>query len=291
MLRLFNVVYGERFIDLYERISFRSLLRQSKNRAALPNDAIVVFYTDNASARKLRDVVGDLRFEINIADTAKPPPVVFQECLICEIKSCLTRNATMLMVTCDMFFGDGSLGNLLAIAVARPGACIAAPNIRVERNSFIKAISYRRWSISNPALVKLALRHQHKTWRDTHINQPMRNCYDAGTSMQRLTPKLYAVSHLLPNCYLARLTSDDLHFFETAKEANAWDHRWPSLLVAQNRHYVIGSSDAFFAAELTELDENHPAVEPNSDHTIDDYREDEPHHRTNRNTVFIWRSA
>jgi hypothetical protein len=67
------------------------------------------------------------------------------------------------------------------------------------------------------------------------------------------------------------------------------------LLITKNRHRVIGSSDIFFAVELTKSNENIPKVHSAASHPIDVYeladRKGHEHNIVNRNVIFVLREG
>jgi hypothetical protein len=256
MIRIFSVVYGEKFCDLFERITLRSLMQPlnatiaasahwsiytleedtARLRAMLPNGEITTFTaTDKTTGEQVK--------------SAPAGTAIAHGCLIHEIQRCLAQQATMIMAPPDTFWGDGSLVNLVAVAGENNLNCIAAAHPRVNGEEFLAALP--EGPIGNAELVQLALAHLHRTWREADAARPDTNSFFTGTSIRALpTPKHYAVSHRLPTCHLARFTSGDFEFFkgEMPPHGGPWDHWWPAHLVRQERHRCIGSSDAFFVA-------------------------------------------
>jgi hypothetical protein len=292
MLRLFSVVYGERYCDSFKRLTLRSINQQPLNGVAV-SDAIWSVYTDAVSAPRIVEILHHYEHEVHIVDTKKQEAYdVAQYALITEIEECLKTNSRMVMAPPDVFFGDGSIANLLALASVRPDAmCFSATHVRVDHEKFIEALPLG--TIDNPKLVSLALNTMHRSWSQSDVALDKRNTYYSGTSIQALpTLGYYAVTHVLPTCHLAQFTQDDLDAFRKYR-SGAWDHQWPALLIAKNRHRVIGSSDIFFAVELTKANENIPKLHSAASHPIDVYeladRPGHEHNKINRNMIFVLR--
>jgi hypothetical protein len=295
MLRLFSVVYGERYCDSFKRVTLRSVSQQPLNGAAIADDGIWSIYTSAESAPRIIEILYHHKHVINIVDVRRRGSYdVMQRALVAEMEECFKTNSRMVMAPPDMFFGDGSIANLLALASARPDAtCFSAPHVRVDHDKFMAALPLG--TIDNPKLVQLALANLHCSWAQSDVTLDKRNNYYSGTSIQALpTLGYYAVTHVLPTCHLAQFTRDDLDAFKRYR-SGAWDHQWPALLIGKNRHRVIGSSDIFFAVELTKSDENIPKLHAASEHPIDAYeltdRVGHEHNRINRNMIFVLREG
>lgn len=287
MIRIFCLVYGEAFVDLFERVSVRSLL-QPRNLSVLPKDTVVSLYCDRASADRAAEIASWLgTVEVTIIDPRKATADALHDATVTEIEKCLRLDATMIMATPDMFWGDGSLGNLLAIGEGRK-VCVGAAHPRVNRDEFLNNLP--DGVIANDQLVTLAMQNLHRTWIDADVSLERTNTWVSGITIRRLSDKLHAVQHLLPNIYLARFNESDLKFFVAHEKRGLWDHHWPGLLVAQQRQRLIGSSDAFFAVELTAREQNHPPLSRRDQAEPDKFRGIAPHHAYNRNFLTIWRS-
>lgn len=290
MVRFFCFVFGDAYLDLLERVAVRSLL-QSRNRGAIPTDAVVSLYSDAASidrASQILSVLGRLDAKVaRIDSNAEQMQVsVFGE----EIERCHSLGATMVVLCPDNFWGDGSLANLLAIA-ANQQICIAAPHPRVDREQFLTELN-SCGELNNPALVELAMRTLHPSWINAFADRPATSSLNAGISIIRLSDGLYGVVHRLPTVWLARFTKEDVGFFKNrAQSSGLWDHSWPQLLVRQERQKVIGSSDAFFVAELTPTESHNVELSASDPRWPDAYGYPSIHAAVNRNVQAIWRAA
>ena len=286
MIRFFCLASGNTHLDMLERVAVRSLA-QSRNRAAIPHDAVFSLYTDKISEARGESILSALgRVEITRIEFGSAGECL-HNALIAEIKRCVALGVPMIMAPPDTFWGDGSLGNLIASA-GDARICVAATHARVETEAFLNAIPEE--DIDNPALVGIAMKTLHATWRDAFADLDRTNTWWSGTSIRQISQNLWSVQHFLPTVYYAHFTEGDIHFFEAAKRFGQWDHHWPAMLVRHQRHRVIGSSDAVFMAELTEPNRNIPPLTKRWPGEADRYRGRETHHGVNRNTIFIWRA-
>jgi len=289
MIRFFCLVYGERYLDMLERVAVRSLL-QSDNRRALHHQANtqVALYTDVASADRAVALLSRLaHVELNIMPRVDNAGEMLRRAMTAEIAACLMRDATMITLGPDWFWGDGSLHHLQTL-VRGADACIAAPHPRVDHDRFLAALP--DGDIDNRQLVGLALETLHCTWRDARVPADMANCWKTGIAIQSLGRGLYAVHHLLPSIWLAHFRPSDLDFFAHHDKCGVWDHYWPAKLVEEGRQIVVADSDIVFLVELTHPDENRPQLRSVDQRDPFRYRGDLAHHRANRAIVSGWRS-
>ena len=298
-LRLFVICFGDKHADLYERVAIRSLT-QPLNKAALPSDAVVSIYTDAATAERVGKATQALspNLDVHIMDTSGDHYDVQNRCFIEEIGRCVREDATLLIVNPDCFWGDGSLPNLLAIA-GEQDVCIASPHVRVDQNAFLRAVTEvdywpvvpRYPDINNAALVQIAMRTLHQSWIDADVTKERANTFETGIAIRRISEGFYAVSHLQPTVFLARVNARDYGFFAERQGARGlWDHFWPAELIGAGRYRVVASSDAIFIAELTEADTHNTALHTVDPKKPDAFFRDAPHISANRTVVGIWRS-
>ena len=296
-LRLFVICFGDKHADLYERVAIRSLT-QPKNRAAIAADDVVSIYTDAATAERVGKATQALspNLDVHIMNTSGDHYDVQNRCFIEEIGRCVREDATLLIVNPDCFWGDGSLANLLAIA-GEQDVCIASPHVRVDRDKFLTAlpefadIGVHQTNMHNADLVRLAMRTLHQSWIDADVTKERANTFETGIAIRRISEGLYAVSHLQPTVFLARVNARDYGFFAERQGARGlWDHFWPAELIGAGRYRVVASSDAIFIAELTEADTHNTALHTVDPKKPDAFFRDAPHISANRNVVGIWRS-
>lgn len=207
--------------------------------------------------------------------------------LVESVAYCVHNPAPMFLASPDVFFGNGSLNNLLSYG-ARKDVCIAALHVRVDRDRFLKWIKDVEGEVSNPVLATKGMEMLSQSWASSFIDQN-RNCsWHAGTAVQKIKDKLWAVSFRIPTVYLARLNQSDLNYFSNNCDYGHWDHSWPEHLIKDNRYKFSGSSDLFFAVELT-APENNQATCRDNDLWNDECINKKLHSETNRNFLAIIR--
>lgn len=294
-LRLFVLVYGAEFLNLFEQVCCRSLL-QPKNIKSIQG-TIVSLYSDTSSMARATELAAKLgTVEPHLIAPTGDAAQNQQRCVMEEIRRCIDTDSQMLMVCPDNFWGDGSVENLLAIAGEGAGICVAAAHPRVDPVWFCRsAPMLDNVAIDNPTLVRLAIASLHPSWAAAVPNhQHDTSSYRAGVTLSPVALDLYAVSHLLPTVFLARFTEADYILFREAIAKGMqgiFDHIWPCMLVNQERQRVVGSSDAVFVVELTPADSHNVPLTPNDRTKPNQYHRDAPHIRANRNHVAIWRAA
>lgn len=285
-IRLFTLVWGERYIDWFERACVASLC-WPKNADTLQQHAVAWdILTRHEDADRLRNIAARLGIPVEIRylrDTGPNIGAVLQQALIDEMRLCLEQGQAMLLCPPDKIFGDGAIAGL----VSQGDTCVAVPHVRVLP-SILPGISH---PVSNAELVGLAWKHLHRSWSEANLAREMANCNVGGVAWREITPGLYAVQHRLPTCFLANFQDDDLTWFCSQVFEGGWDHLWPAKLVAEQRQRVLASSDAAFMAEITPEFENIPACAPVDPLNPDKYWGQHAHHWANRNIVAIFRAA
>ena len=276
MLRLFTLVYGEKYLNWFEKTS-PSIGTQK---------AIWDIYTDPQSEKRAVEIASRLGMKIEVHSQVRTGNAgeELQKFLISHLDLCLKTNSDLLICPPDSIFGEESIQNMISIASAEPGICVSVPHVRAN-SDFLDTYSN---ILSNRELVKKAFEHLHKSWKDSEMTLKENNIWWSGTAWRRLDKGLYAVIHRLPTPYLVRPLPKDLEYFHGDERLGLWDHRWPEMLVKDQRQRVIGSSDGAFIVELTDPNVNHPPLK-SLDFSPDRYRGNMLHHQVNRNMVSIWR--
>lgn len=261
-------------------------ITQPLNRAAIPSESIVALYSDAATIAKAGASAGKIaNVEPHIVTIDQDAEAMQQRIFANEVRHCYENDCAMVVLCPDNFWGDGSLANLLSIA-GEQRVCIAAPHVRVDQDQFLKLRT--DYDFSNFYLVGLSMAMLHPSWIDADASKEQTSSFYAGISVNKIGEHLWAVTHLLPTIWYAHFTKDDVDFFANPMRG-AWDHIWPKLVVSQGRQRIIGSSDAFFVAELTPKETHGVPLMPNDKSAPDRYCRSDLHIEVNRNTVAIWR--
>jgi hypothetical protein len=278
-VRLSTLVFGEKFLGLFRK-SVRSL-SWPKNKEALKG-AVWSIHTDREE--EAREIVEPLGLEVEI----NPVPsggvgVKLLSSLILDMDKCLGGDA-LLTAQPDTIFGDGTIKTLVEVGSEGINA-ISVSHPRVVAETFPDLSG----PTSNARLVGLAFEHLHPGWQLANMRGDENNCFKGGVAWREIDQDLYAVTVRIPTTYFVRPRSADVEFLKTCKEGG-WDHTWPAQLVEEQRHRLIGSSDAAFMVELTELKRNGALPRAARIDEPDAYKFNLDHHRTNRNSLVIWRA-
>lgn len=295
-LRICVVCYGDEHASLYEQVAVRSLL-QTRNRAAIPSGTVVSVYSDAATVDRVAKASEPLgiveRHIVAIPTDPNAHYSVQTNAFVDEIGISVRTDATMLMLGPDNFWGDGSLGNLLAIA-GETQACFAVPHVRVDEAQFAVFASRvpAHGPIGNPELARLAMVALHPSWRDADLTKPDTNSFITGIGWRDLGGGLYAIHHLQPTVFLARPNARDYGFFAERRHVmGIWDHFWPEILAQEGRLRTIASSDAVCIVELTKASTHNTELRKLDPRKPDDFHRTGAHISLNRNVVAIWRAA
>ena len=293
--RLFSIVYGASFLDLFEHACVRSLC-WPLNKAGLSGAISWSVWTRASDVERVKKAVGTLGLEVEIhaeiAEGAAADPrlasAVLLKAMMFEMTRSSDERSAFFFAAPDIVFGDGSIPSMIEIAVPAR-ICVSVPVMRVVKEGFLDALG--TGPVGNAELAKLSFERMHKSWINAEATLAKTNSWSSGVSWKKIGAGLYAITHLLPSPTFVHPTPDDVQFFRSRPKFGGWDHWWPKRLVAQERQRVIGSSDAAFMAELTDRDSNCPAL---TDADADDpskYFSTIGHHAANRNLVAIWRTT
>ena len=292
-LRLFSIVYGERYIDWFERGCMRALL-WPRNHAALKTAMCWDLWTMPECAERVEAIAARLGVPLRVNMMA-PYDMVdgaarkeqLKAALIAEMDECKDRYA-FLWIAPDSMLGEGSVPSIVELGSV-PGICVAFAPMRVRSEMFIETLP--NGPVSNAELVKHAFAHMHRTFQDAEATLLNTNSYTSGLSWRKIGEGLYAITYRKHSSYLLQPSRADYNWFRHMNKFGAYDHSFPKLLVDSQRQRVIGSSDAAFAAELTADDAHVPKVMTTNPLEPDYFNQDLVNHVVNRNTVCIWRAA
>ncbi len=182
------------------------------------------------------------------------------------------RGELFLMAPPDTFFGDGSVRNLVACIGDRQ-IHLAAAHLRTDSTRPLPQVP-----MSNAQLVTYAFENLHEDNRLQFCDLERNATRTGGIALRQIGTRLWQCIHHLPTIYLSRFDAEDEQYWkENANAPDNWDHYWPSNLVNRDRFRVVGSSDTFFAIEITGPDKLMPA--PTREPGNDTFDRDQPHNR------------
>lgn len=287
MIRFFVLAYGAEFSDLYLRSALFSLT-QPNNK--IPN-AIVSVHSDIASMSAVAGPSEQLgEVEPHFITPQDDPNDTQRDAFIEEIKRCVEQSATMVVVSPDNYWGNGSLPNSLAI-LGEQDVCLGIPHMRVDKDKFLSECP-THYGINNEELVSLSMKTIHPSWANCDPSDEKTNTFFTGISMSRITKDLYAVTHLLPTCFVCRFNASDYGYFAERRHVKGlFDHHWPEKLAREGRLRVVGSSDAAFIAELTPAGTHNAQTTPSNPKNESEFHRTAPHIEANRTLVSIWRAS
>jgi hypothetical protein len=184
----------------------------------------------------------------------------------------------------DYFYGNNSLRNLISYKFKNK-MCIASLHVRVDADVFTKMINATEGEVSNAKLVDISMGSLHKSWGESFTSMDSNNSRISGSATQQIDHNLWAVTFRIPTVFLAKFDHCDK---EALKRFDMYDHEWPATLIEQNRYKFTGSSDMFFAVELTDSLNNIPGLAGNMVWN-DDFHVSKLHGETNRNFLVVLR--
>ncbi len=279
---LATIVY-DNYIDIFESVLLRSL-KQSGNIPRLVAEGHEIRYyiytrNDHNVQRVRKTEIEGVQVEVFDFDE-----IDNHDLLKKIIEQSIGQNARLLFMSPDYFIGNGSIYNICKYS-SNDNMCISALHMRVDYDKFLGIMNTTDKEISNPELVTLAMENLHKSWGESFVDVPSNNAYYSGSSIQSIADKLWSVCFRIPTVFLAKFEADDLR---ELSQFDHWDWEWPSFLIENNRYKYIGSSDMFFAVELTKVRENIPAIKHDGLWN-DEFRVCKKHGEINKNFLSILR--
>lgn len=290
--RLLTIVWGQPYIDWFDRACVASLEQPSNLKALRENVAVWDIVTKPEDQDVVKDIASrlGLNMEFRLDEMTTQGVLtsgdILQRELITEMHLCFKNTQAFMLIPPDSIFGEGTIETLCVLGKPR-GVCIAVPHVRVK--PAILDISWRMKS--NAHLVAAAWQQLHRTWVESDASRKQTNTYSGGCSWRKIRDGLYAVTHLLPTIYYAQFHESDIGWWNAQIRINVWDHAWPSKVVAELRQRVVGSSDAAFIAEITPEFGNIPPCQLSDPEEPDKYWGKAAHQIFNRNSINIFRAA
>lgn len=269
-IRIFTIVYG-RHLEHLKRLA--TCLSWPKNRKALEGAS---WFVETNDPKRVQEILGPLGIPLEFSTLRGN----YFGSLAAQAGVCASNGWCMFAANPDLVFGEGSIQTLRTIAEEQEGLCVAVPHPRVN-----ETFPELNEATSNARLVKVAFEHLHPSWKVCSAHVKESGSYVGGVVWRRLGD-LYGVTARLPSVFFARTLPGDEEALRAGGDG-AWDHTWPAKLVREQRHRIIGSSDAAFCVEISR--QSDPRTSQRRA-VIDDYHKDLEHHRVNRNTVTIWRA-
>lgn len=255
-----TLVYGD-YINLFQNMCLPSLFQGGNIPRLLAegHEIDYLIYTRNEDIGRCNEVVKAyeqerLTYHIRGMDRNGHDWVLGQ-----IVREGVARNDKLLFLNPDFFFGNHSIGNIVQYQ-CNGKICVAALHMRVDSDKFTEIMGSIKKNISNAELVDIAMRCLHNSWASAFVDTNMNNSHRTGAAVQKIMDNLWAATFVIPTVFLANFNDSDVG---TLTQFGFWDHTWPEKLVKEERFKFIGSSDFFFAVELTHLQYNIPPKENN----------------------------
>ena len=262
-LLIFCPAWGQKHLDCLRRYALPSVM-QSGNLPACGYKHILIYGTTVGSSDPLRQVLSDgiklPSVEIWCVNYESGDAALLDG-LRRAIQLCINHRTRMLLMMPDTIIANGGIFNMRQYARGKP-VSVAAPHLRVTSAPFAYRDTFG--TIEPRILVQFALGHPaHQATTDSYCDK------DHGTltgaiSLTRISERLTTIIHYVPTVYLAWFTESDAAFFSRAPLFCEYDRSWDKHLESEGRLRVFGSSELFFAVELTDPDKNRIAVVPGS---------------------------
>ena len=248
------VVFGQKHWDLFKKVTLRSL-HQRRNLAAIQeNDCEFLIYTTGDPGPLVLDLPTRNHQVIGFTEQIDLHTCLIQA-LRYSIAHCLSKGRTLVTSPPDTFFGDGSIETLFNInRLTNSQLCIAAPHVRVNTDGFLARLATESGPISNRRLARMALDTLHASWTNCRLSNetdPTKS-YVNGTMLIELGNGNFLIQSNLPTYWIANFNETDAIFYNRAYFIASWDWVWPNKVYQDGRHRIIGSSNQFFAAEVTD---------------------------------------
>lgn len=287
--QIMSTFWGEMHLDWFKRGCFESLSWTENRRAILDNCSTWNINTDEANFPQIMEIFEEcfpeLKVKLRKTEELRKYIDHLQSALVTQVESCLEEKERFLFAPPDTIFSDGAVANLMKLG-REPGTCVAVAHPRVLPD-ILDDIQTDQYTITSDRLVTKAWKHLHQSWADAESGHPRQNSFIGGVRWEKLSEKIYAITHHLPTPYFCDFTPEDLAYFKTRVSFGSYDHEWPSdLLIRQGRQRFIGSSDAGFICEITERLKNIPPVKPGP---VDGFWREHAHNFQNRQTTIIFR--
>lgn len=285
-VQIATIVYGD-YIDIFDKCCLRSLMQRGNIPHLIANGYEVdytIYTQDNTDVDRLKGVVkkydrNGVNFEVK-GLYGQDNGGLLREI----IRSGLDNDAPVLFLNPDYFFCDDALKNLIAYKF-KNNTCLAISHVRVNDNEFLEKISKVKGNVPAPKLVSMAMECLHQSWSESFVNEERNNSFTSGSALQQIANKLWVATFRIPTVFMAKFNESDLEFLQRFDQ---WDHEWPTKLIDENRYKFVGSSDFFFAVELTSPQQNIPEVRDGQIWN-DDFHVNRPHAEVNRNFVVTFR--
>jgi len=289
-LLVFVMAWGAKYVDYFNECCLRSLL-QSGNIPELINKGYQIKFSVHTTDEDSSEIKKMLNHSIDKAKlnsfvyfdvkTYKTPKGLKEKALLSIIEESIKERSMVLNATADIFYGNYSIDNMISANMGR-GLCIAGPMFRINADEFRLHLKNDEAEINNIELANHMFKYLNTDLKYSDISK-LNTSRATGLAVQKINKETYLLTSRLPTIHIANFTKRDLNYFKR-RPFEDWDHRWPSILMAEGRYKMIGSSETFLCVEATDHYEYENDV---SEIGNDDYHTNESFHKTINKSFLI----
>lgn len=254
---VYTFAYGD-FLDYYFNYSLPALMHDSNTESLIRSGYEVEFLlytTDNKRliSEKYKQHPYFNKYKISIVEFSpgkyKTNRKMANIALLSVLKKVIDETAILFLAAPDMIISNRSLFNIVSASFGK-NVCFASAHARVEMGILEKVKKCNVNGLDSATMVSLCFQFAHGKlkYADEELDE---NSTHNGMSYRKIADNVYTVHHSLPSPHLVFPTQEDYDFFLKAQDFNMWDREWMQMLIKTNRIKVSGSSDLFFAVELT----------------------------------------
>ncbi len=289
-LLIATIVYDD-YIEIFDEICLRSLF-QSGNIPWLVTQSYnleYIIWTKEENVEQVNEVINrynrdGIEFSVRTFCKEDDNRAGNNKALHEIIDESIDNDCQVFFLNPDYFYGNESLKNLISYKFNNK-MCLASLHVRVNTDEFTDKIKAIEGEVSNAQLASLSMKCLHRSWDESFTSADINNSHVSGSATQQLANNLWAITFRIPTVFLAKFDHCDK---EALKRFDLYDHEWPTELVKQNRFKFVGSSDVFYAVELTKREENIPRLAGNMTWN-DEFHSNKEHGEINRNFLVIVR--
>ena len=255
---LVTIVYDD-YIDMFSKACLRSVFQGGNVPYLIARGyefKYIIYTTDIANKVRVTEAIEPYRMDGIEYEIKIDPDAVKNTMMQTLLEDCLLEDCRVLFLNPDCFLSDKALAHLVAYK-SNNNMCLAALHVRVDKDMFLSKLKATKGDISSSSLVSMGMSCLHPCWGQSFIDVDENNSYTTGSAIEKIEDNLWTVTFRIPNVFLAHFIPSDR---EVLKKFSFYDHRWPSKLMAENRYKFVGSSDFFFAVELTDGNQDLPPL-------------------------------
>ena len=292
---IYTLAYGD-YLDYYFDYSLPAIMHESNYGALIKEGFEVEFLLYTIDSKKFiiekykSHPFFDLK-RVNIvefdAQGFLAPRKIASHAIIDIMNRAVSESSMLFMAAPDMIISNGSLFNAVSTCYGK-NTCLASAHARVSTRVLSRIEKCNFDGINSSKMVSLSFKYAHDNFKYADENLH-KNTTQKGISYKKISKYIYTVSHNLPSPWLVFPTKEDCKFFQKCQDFNMWDREWLQMLIKTNRIKVVGSSDLYFAIELTPV-QFIANEELRENQKYNDVGGNSFHHRVCRTFTSVWRT-